>query len=294
MPGRRLAQGVVMGNKARVSPLTEPEGQNESAGPDRSDGYLDVLHGVERSLEQFPDPGRVGRDILPTIVDSLQADVGVLRIVRESTERPGPVAHYGLGPDSLAALGSLDLRTLAATQSFGPVVIDAPAEGLPSQLPLSSLVLVPLTLRDEQVGTLLVGCRRKRAWRSDELLVLQLVGARLSWEIDRERQLAAHQRSQYQLRAMTTLTLSVGEVELDELLERALSAVLKLSKLTTGALLLVREQDGLAHVRAALGSCAELAYSLPPVAPRAGLTGLAISSGQIQVSENWPEDTRVA
>jgi len=272
----------------------EPDGEMTPVCHDRQERYLRILRAIEDCVGPVPDLDRLGHDVLSKMVRLLSVDGAALYATDRSTGLLRLVARFGLSSESVAALATPNLLALAtATVSTKPLLMEAAPGGIPPGAGLSSMPLIPLRLGDHLAGVLLIGCREERAWDDGELPLLEAVGVRLYGEIERANLHGCSERSQARLRAMRTVALSVGEMDLDEALRQALATVLGLCDLDAGTLLMV-QQDGLGHVRVAQGPGSDLLFSVPPVAVTEGLIGQAISSGKTQISEDVASDARVA
>ncbi|MFH1929688.1 MAG: GAF domain-containing protein [Chloroflexota bacterium] len=276
----------------------ESGGEMGSTEDDRTRRYLDACRAVADGMGCPPKLEKVATDVLPRIVSALGADGGAIYLLAEQGACCELFAHHGLPPDLAADYSSLDPRDLVGPGSFSqPSILRADAEdagSIPQNLGFVSVVLVPLRTEGEQTGTLLLGSQLRRSWCEHELLLLEALGMQLSTNLTIAHLYEHCQREEAQLRAMSSVAFSVGRADLDEVLSAALAAALELANLETGAVLLLDERSNLVSVRVAQGPCAELALRVPPVSVEDGLTGLAIRTGMIQVSEDVPSDERLA
>jgi len=257
--------------------------------------YLDACHAVAGGAGCPPELDRIGEDVLPGIVSALYVDAGAIYLADESGSRFGVFAHFGLRPDGAAELSSPGLLNLVWQGGLcRPSVLDADGDGLPADLGLSSVVLVPLETGGKQIGALLLGTCRRQAWAEQDLLLLKALGVQLASALSVARRYELCSREEERLRTMSSVAFLVGRAGLDEVLNAALRAALDLSGLETGAVLLIDERSRLVSVRAAFGLDAELALRVPPVSVDRGLTGEAVRTGEIQVSGEVPLDGRVA
>jgi len=277
---------------------TESGGEMGSAGDDRTRGYLDACRAVADGMGCPPKLEKVATDVLPGIVSALGADGGAIYLFNEQGACYELFAHHGLSPDLVADYSSLDPHDLVGPGSFyQPLILRADAGdagGLSRNMGFASIVLVPLRTEEEQTGALLLGKQLGRTWCEHELQLLEALGIQLSTNLTIARLFEYRQREEVQLRAMSSVAFSVGRTDLDEVLNAALAAALDLSHLETGGVLLLDERSNFLTVRVAQGSHAEMAISVPPVSVEDGLTGLAVRTGMIQVSEDVPSDERLA
>jgi len=270
-------------------------GQIGASEDDRNRRYLDACRAIAEDMGYPPSLDRIATDVLPRIASALGADGAVIYLVDERGAYREMFAHSGLSPDLIAEFTSLDPQDLVGPRSLSkPSILRADAGSVPQSLGFTSIVLVPLRTDWEPTGALLLGSHPGRTWSEHELLLLEALGMQLATNIMIARLYEHCRREEAQLRAMSSVAFSVGEAELDEALNAALAAALELANLETGAVLLLDERTNFASVHVAQGTHAELALRVPPVSVEDGLTGLAIRTGMIQVSEDVPSDERLA
>jgi len=276
----------------------ESGGEIGSTEDDRNRRYLDACRAVADGMGCPPELEKVATDVLPRIVSALGVDGGAIYRLVEQGACCELFAHHGLPPDLVADFSSLDPHDLVEPGSFSqPSILRADAGdagSIPQNLGFASVVLVPLRTEEEQTGALLLGSQLRRTWCEHELLLLEGLGMQLATNLTIAHLYEHSRREEAQLRAMSSVAFSVGRADLDEVLNGALAAALELANLETGAVLLLNERSNLVSVRVAQGPHAELAYLVPPVSVEDGLTGLAIRTGMIQVSEDVPSDERLA
>ena len=269
-----------------------------STDDDRTRRYLDACRAVADGMGCPPKLEKVETDVLPRIVSALGVDGGAIYLLAEQGACCELFAHHGLPPDLAADYSSLDPRDLVGPGSFSqPSILRADAGdagSIPQNLGFASVVLVPLRTEGEQTGALLLGSQLRRSWCEHELLLLEALGMQLSTNLTIAHLYEHCQREEAQLRAMSSVAFSVGRADLDEVLNAALAAALDLGNLETGAVLLLDERSNLVSVHVAQGTHADLALRVPTVSVEDGLTGLAIRTGMIQVSEDVPSDERLA
>lgn len=235
---------------------------------DRKIQELSFLHEITQLASSTRDWDEMLRIVIDRSTDAMHTDVASLYLVDKREGRLRLVATNGL---DRRGIGRADLRIgegitgWVAGARVPLAARDVRKEPRFKWIPgvdeprFTSMLSVPLVVRDELVGVMNVQTIEERAFSKDEVQFLQTVADQVAGIIDKAR---LHREAEHKLREVSALfevsNVLTSTLDLDEVLQLVVDRLVRVYPGASGALLL-RDEDGSARVRARSGELGKAA-----------------------------------
>lgn len=263
----------------------------------RRNEELAALNAVAKTVAQSLDLHQILDRALDKVLDVMEMEVGLVRLLEVETNEMVLVAYRGLSDEFAEtvrrrALGEGVVGTVISSAQpllIGDLSLHPQAHDLRKTLenqPVRSLVAVPLKSREQVMGILAVASSSPREFSSEDAELLPSIGSQIGMAIENARLYERQEQRSRELMALHETSLHItSRLDLDSLLEAILAHAARLLDGQTGEVYLYRPAKGDLISAASRGMPPELDDGIMQAGE--GVAGKVLETDQPVIVDNY-------